>query len=1214
MIGPMSSEFLSGDSSGPPASRSPSPAQLDSIEGWGLFSAGDATHLNRSGEEEGVALIAQSLLARLDELSDEETDDERSEEGDGECREPIISGHESTFSLGSEPPRKRAREMGDSTNPTFKWFPWHDKITCTLDILMHLPRSVFSQRQLDLFLWLLKVNNVDDVPSVRSMQALNATLQKMCGIDSIKYKGTLGHTYYVNNLSQIIAQEMANPKVRPHLRFYPEDNGNNISEARHARRWLHEMDDSELSPMARLGSPDYYRDFYIHEPAQLQNGEYCIPVRWFQIGEVLFAKCWKMETMATDYGYGWRVVQCDDYTVSHAEFLKCFPDLCSDTENGRSAVPHPSRIFDCLKPDTQEHASWTFTNPVIGNRWRALAKSHRALAFPIWMYCDDTSGNLSKKWNEHNSFLFTPAGLPRTEAQKEYNIHFLSTSNIAPPLEMMEGIVEQLEELQQDGIWAWDCVESQPVLLIPMVLALLGDNPMQSEFACHIGLRGKFFCRACWVKGRDDLAENGEQSFNTAEGDSGSDAASVAESTVNSEASNEQSDSEQARGEGSEVATDASPSKKPKGRCKKIQESLGGLVQCAKDFIKIGKPRHKAETVAVLDSMYEKASTLDTKTKVKDMRTASGVKDTHQLFFLEKLFKSYKNSRGREDKQHELQKALDALPADIKSPAFRLGALDPNQDTPVKILHVVLLGFVKYLWRDLVQNQIGDNDVKKELLMTRLSSFDVSGLGISPLAGYTLVRYSGSLTGRDFRAIAQVAPFVAYDMVSKDCLATWVALSKLIPLIWQPEIEDIDAHCDLLDREIRHFLLCAGRWTIRWYNKPKFHIFLHLTEHIRRFGPAILFATEAFESFNAIIRAKSVHSNRHAPSRDIAKAFAQGNRVRHILSGGHFLFQPLLSKSTAPPTPINLIPSAPSSSSDPKRKKNSTPFSFDRCDWHTAGDGARSLVYRPNTVTNYLGLDDKKPIQQGACVSDGQPARPYSETLSGAALPAHSIGQTRGLFRSSREVYLQNGDKCVQGQFVIAKDPVNIGVTYTARVDEILNIQNSIAHLGGMPDCVLLQLASLSRTSDTYSMPLVDLSRRWALVKLDVILCTVNTPHNCAAHECTTVNTRPVIQEREVTEHTRPVVSHLASHDVVLNTAQMRDAVHLQKFRIASEDLNEEIIITASAAREIAARKAGKITSSIPKPQPKPKSRNPASAPLGQPRRLAALQASHDIT
>ena len=71
---------------------------------------------------------------------------------------------------------------------------------------MHLPRSVFSQRQLDLFLWLLKVNDVDDVPSVKSMQTLNAMLQKMCGVDSIKYKGALRHSYYVNSLSQIIAQ------------------------------------------------------------------------------------------------------------------------------------------------------------------------------------------------------------------------------------------------------------------------------------------------------------------------------------------------------------------------------------------------------------------------------------------------------------------------------------------------------------------------------------------------------------------------------------------------------------------------------------------------------------------------------------------------------------------------------------------------------------------------------------------------------------------------------------------------------------------------------------------------------------------------------------------------------------------------------------------------------------------------------------------------
>ncbi|KAF6751249.1 hypothetical protein DFP72DRAFT_816763, partial [Ephemerocybe angulata] len=59
------------------------------------------------------------------------------------------------------------------------------------------------------------------------------------------------------------------------------------------------------------------------------------------------------------------------------------------------------------------------------------------------------------------------------------------------------------------------------------------------------------------------------------------------------------------------------------------------------------------------------------------------------------------------------------------------------------------------------------------------------------------------------------------------------------------------------------------RWTSAWFNN-KFHIIIYLPDHIAHFGPAILFATEAFESFNAFIRAKSVYSNRQAPSRDIA--------------------------------------------------------------------------------------------------------------------------------------------------------------------------------------------------------------------------------------------------------------------------------------------------------------------------------------------------------
>ncbi|KIN97488.1 hypothetical protein M404DRAFT_69499, partial [Pisolithus tinctorius Marx 270] len=187
-------------------------------------------------------------------------------------------------------------------------------------------------------------------------------------------------------------------------------------------------------------------------------------------------------------------------------------------------------------------------------------------------------------------------------------------------------------------------------------------------------------------------------------------------------------------------------------------------------------------------------------------------------------------------------------------------------DTPVEVLHTVLLGFVKYFWRDVVNIRVGKNKIKHELLEACLSSFDTTGLGIPPLSGHTLVKYAGSLVGHDFHAIAQAAPFVLHGLVPQECYEAWIALSKMIPLIWKPEIEDVDAHLTQLEIAIQEFLACTACWTPHWFNKPKFHILLHLPEHVCHFGPSALFATEGFESFNAVIHAKSVHSNQQSPS------------------------------------------------------------------------------------------------------------------------------------------------------------------------------------------------------------------------------------------------------------------------------------------------------------------------------------------------------------
>ena len=91
---------------------------------------------------------------------------------------------------------------------------------------------------------------------------------------------------------------------------------------------------------------------------------------------------------------------------------------------------------------------WARTDPAKGNWWQELAKGQKVFAFPIWLYCDDTCGNSLKKWNKNNSFLFTAAGLPHDKAHQEYNVHFLAMSNIAPPLEIVEGIVEQIKYVQ----------------------------------------------------------------------------------------------------------------------------------------------------------------------------------------------------------------------------------------------------------------------------------------------------------------------------------------------------------------------------------------------------------------------------------------------------------------------------------------------------------------------------------------------------------------------------------------------------------------------------------------------------------------------------------------------------------------------------------------------------------------------------------------------
>ncbi|KAJ3803923.1 hypothetical protein F5876DRAFT_71048, partial [Lentinula aff. lateritia] len=180
----------------------------------------------------------------------------------------------------------------------------------------------------------------------------------------------------------------------------------------------------------------------------------------------------------------------------------------------------------------------------------------------------------------------------------------------------------------------------------------------------------------------------------------------------------------------------------------------------------LGVARSAAQTRERLASQL-KAATLGVKSDVIEMQWKTGTKDKVAQYWINILLeKSNKMKKESPDLSADeittiLEAWLNEQPGDKINPLLDIADLDPTQDTPVEILHTILLGVVKYVWH---MFHTSLNIDQKNLFVVRLQSTDLDGLTVPPLRAAYMMQYNNNLIGKHFKTLMQTMAFHVHDI------------------------------------------------------------------------------------------------------------------------------------------------------------------------------------------------------------------------------------------------------------------------------------------------------------------------------------------------------------------------------------------------------------------------------------------------------------------
>ncbi|KAJ7239672.1 hypothetical protein C8J57DRAFT_1564739 [Mycena rebaudengoi] len=501
---------------------------------------------------------------------------------------------------------------------------------------------------------------------------------------------------------------------------------------------------------------------------------------------------------------------------------------------------------------------------------------------------------------------------------------------------------------------------------------------------------------------------------------------------------------------------------------------------------------------------------------VKDLQTDTGIKDVYTQYWIDDLiarFKGFKKedpNRSDQEIKEELIEWTVENRDKIYSGFLTMKGFDPTKDTPVELLHTILLGIIKYIWH---VSHTAWSPEKKQTYARRLQSTETDGLSIHAIRANYIMQYAGSLIGRQFKTIAQTNVFHVRGLVTDDQFTAWKAAGELSALLWFTEIRNLAEY--RLDLQVAVANVLDAFATIdpsKMVTKIKYHLLPHIEEDVVEFGPLIGMITEIYECFNGVFRFCSILSNHLAPSRDIAIQLGDQEGLKHRLTGGWW---------------------------DCGADIN----------WKRAGPGVRHFMADHPILQKLLGWSESKALIHGdfklVALPRGKKERTQLTFQETGARRALNFGDypADSLWKKCKHVASESLDECFVGSWAFAQsatDDSEHSAVISGRITEILCAVSDLSVV------VLLEVFQvLSSRDPVYGMPV--LVRRNSETTLMIIPSKnlkfkFNVQHDCYTAKCEATGVRPRIQERVESDKSEIFIVHKALDRFIINSHAFHNA------------------------------------------------------------------------